>query len=128
MKPRRRLRVPLPAPHEIDLADMLGRTVRGRAMQIRVLYAQERCSVEELAAYFGVQRHQVSRMLRTRLQSRKPGRNVTRTKAVRAAVASRSLRRKREPSVQDDPMVAVLNATLLRWPGPGVRVDLKPSI
>lgn len=65
-QPARRLRKPLPRRSDVPLIDTIGRRQSGRAPQIRHLYAVERCSVAELAAWFGLKPYEVSHALRNK--------------------------------------------------------------
>jgi hypothetical protein len=67
MKARKQpLRVAVPKPEDIPDRDACGRRFHGRAAVIRRLYATERCSLCEIAAFFGIDRHQVSWVLRNK--------------------------------------------------------------
>lgn len=65
-KPARHLRKPLPRCKDVPLTDTTGRRQRGRAPLIRRLYAEERCNVAELTAWFDIWPYEVSYALRNK--------------------------------------------------------------
>lgn len=91
-QPSHPLRVALPMPFEVVRFDELGRKVRGRTAEIRRLYADERCGIDELAAFFAMPRHKVSYALRNKaaLQNRRRGIKVSGRASVRVMHSAQS--------------------------------------
>lgn len=61
-----RLRRPLPRRRDVRLVDTLGRRGHGDAALARRLYAEERCSVDEIALWLKRPAYEVAAMLRPR--------------------------------------------------------------
>lgn len=60
------LRKPLPRRADVPLTAVNGRRHSGRAPVIRRLYAEERCNVAELAAWYGLKPFEISYALRNK--------------------------------------------------------------